>query len=173
MIVSSKYFDTSPSASVAASAVGTPNVGGLSLIEPPQLPAVGGDLALQNEIFITNIQMDAVRQCMLFVQTGLPRPSSRFSVGSLTLTEQLQEWCDERQFVDGQLATESKLIAFLQTELIEKVSRNRQLPYSMSTLKLHVAAVTDLWKQQVDFGLNPHPTPSPKDVRFRLKFEAN
>ncbi|ODQ73843.1 hypothetical protein LIPSTDRAFT_70905, partial [Lipomyces starkeyi NRRL Y-11557] len=33
-----------------------------SLIAPPQLQAVGGDLALQNEIFLHNTQMETVRQ---------------------------------------------------------------------------------------------------------------
>ncbi|KAK9357810.1 hypothetical protein V1504DRAFT_436385 [Lipomyces starkeyi] len=75
------------------------------------------------------------------------------------------EWCDARQFVDGQLATESKLIAFLQTELIDKGCRNRKEPYTVNTLKLHVAAITDLWRQQVDFGINPHPKPRPDHQR--------
>ncbi|KAK9258920.1 hypothetical protein V1519DRAFT_463264, partial [Lipomyces tetrasporus] len=78
------------------------------------------------------------------------------------------EWCDERQFVDGQLATESKLIAFLQTELIDKGCRNRNEPYTVNTLKLHVAAITDLWKQQVDFGINPHPRPRTDNVQAIL-----
>ncbi|KAK9326766.1 hypothetical protein V1520DRAFT_365995 [Lipomyces starkeyi] len=75
------------------------------------------------------------------------------------------EWCDERQFVDGQLATEQKLIAFLQTELIDKGYRNRERPYMANTLKLHVAATMDFWKQQVDFGLNPHSNPRTTNVQ--------
>ncbi|KAK9364302.1 hypothetical protein V1509DRAFT_636776, partial [Lipomyces kononenkoae] len=83
-----------------------------SLIVPPQLPAVGGEMALQNEIFLHNTQMQAVRQKYALRPRGTSQAydpiQSRFT-----------EWCDERQFVDGQLVTESKLIAFLQTELIE------------------------------------------------------
>ncbi|KAK9327707.1 hypothetical protein V1520DRAFT_30296 [Lipomyces starkeyi] len=76
--------------------------------------------------------------------------------------------CDERQFVDGQLATESQLIAFLQTELIGKACRNRKDPYTVNTLKLHVAAITDLCRQQVDFGINSHPKPRTTNVRAIL-----
>ncbi|KAK9238656.1 hypothetical protein V1525DRAFT_440111 [Lipomyces kononenkoae] len=71
-------------------------------------------------------------------------------------------------FVDGQLVTESKPIALLQTELIDKGCRNRKEPYTVNTLKLHVAALTDLWKQQVDFGVNPHPRPRTANVRAIL-----
>ncbi|KAJ8098422.1 hypothetical protein POJ06DRAFT_151303 [Lipomyces tetrasporus] len=101
---------TSSSASVGVSEESTPNMEG-SLIVPSQLLAIGGDLTLQNEIFLHNTQMQTVRQKYSL------RP-----VGTAQAYEPIQrrftEWCDERQFVDGQLATESKLIGFLQTELI-------------------------------------------------------
>ncbi|KAK9327643.1 hypothetical protein V1520DRAFT_328980 [Lipomyces starkeyi] len=71
----------------------------------------------------------------------------------------ISEWCDERRFVDGQLATEQKLIAFLQNELIGKGCCNREWPYIFNRLKLHVAAIADFWKQQVDFGVKEHPKP--------------
>ncbi|KAK9333027.1 hypothetical protein V1520DRAFT_352429 [Lipomyces starkeyi] len=83
-----------------------------SLIAPPQLQAVGGDLALQNEIFLHNTQMETVRQKYALRPKGT---SQAYDPIQLRFTER----CDERQFVDGQLATQPKLIAFLQTELID------------------------------------------------------
>ncbi|KAK9357678.1 hypothetical protein V1504DRAFT_436529 [Lipomyces starkeyi] len=132
-----------------------------SLIASPQLPAVGGDLALQNEILLHNTPMQAVRQ----KYDLRPKEASqaydpiqrRFTITMV------------RQFVDGQLATESRLIAFLQTELVDKgCHRNRKEPYTVNTLKLHVAAITDLLRQQVDFGVNPHPKPRTANVQAIL-----
>ncbi|KAK9239696.1 hypothetical protein V1525DRAFT_430591 [Lipomyces kononenkoae] len=62
----------------------------------------------------------------------------------------------------------AKLIAFMQTELIDKGCRNGDRPYMLNTLKLHVAAVTDLWKQQVDLGITPHPKPRSANVQAML-----
>ncbi|ODQ68899.1 hypothetical protein LIPSTDRAFT_76665 [Lipomyces starkeyi NRRL Y-11557] len=76
--------------------------------------------------------------------------------------------CDSRQFVDVQLATEQKPIVFLQTELVNKGCRNRDTPCMGNTLKLHVAAVTDLWKQQVDIPINPHSKPRSANVQVIL-----
>ncbi|KAK9326508.1 hypothetical protein V1520DRAFT_149876 [Lipomyces starkeyi] len=45
---------------------------------------------------------------------------------------------------------------------------NRREPYTVNTLKLHVAAITDLWRQQVDFGINPHPKPRTANVQAIL-----
>ncbi|KAK9385534.1 hypothetical protein V1515DRAFT_588181 [Lipomyces mesembrius] len=73
------------------------------IIAPPELAAVGGYLAVQNEIFLYNARMQAVRQ-----EYAIRRP---------------KEWCDARQLVDGQLAIEQQLIAFLQTELIDNCCR--------------------------------------------------
>ncbi|KAK9430914.1 hypothetical protein V1505DRAFT_91218 [Lipomyces doorenjongii] len=86
----------------------------------------------------------------------------------MTHSGRFTEWCDEREFVDGQLATESKLIAFLHTELIERGCWNRKEHYTVNTLKLHMAAITDLWKQQVDFGINPHQRPRTTNVQAIL-----
>ncbi|KAK9233688.1 hypothetical protein V1525DRAFT_392259, partial [Lipomyces kononenkoae] len=131
------------------------------LIAPPELPAVGGDLAVQNEIFLHNSHMEAVRQKYAL------RPKST-SLAYAPIQRRFTEWCDSRQFVDGQLATEQKLIVFLQTEVIDKGCRNRERPYMLNALKLHVAAVTDLWKQQVDLGINPHSKPRSANVQAML-----
>ncbi|KAK9357414.1 hypothetical protein V1504DRAFT_436765 [Lipomyces starkeyi] len=132
-----------------------------SLIAPPQLPAVGGDVALQNEIFLQNTQMEAVRQKYALRPKGT-------SQAYVPIQRRFTELCDERQFVDGQLAKESKLIAFLQTELVDKACRNRKDPYTVNTLKLHVAAITDLCWQQVDFGINPPAKPRTANIQAIL-----
>ncbi|KAK9235755.1 hypothetical protein V1525DRAFT_421062 [Lipomyces kononenkoae] len=130
-------FITSPSAGTSASEANTPAMEG-SLIAPPQLPAVGGDLALQNEVFLHNTQMEGVRKKYAL------RP-----IGTSQAYESIQ-----RRFT---------------TELIEKGSRNRQEPYSLSTLKFYVATITDLWKQQLDFGVNPHSSPRTANVLAILR----
>ncbi|KAK9486867.1 hypothetical protein V1527DRAFT_481567 [Lipomyces starkeyi] len=62
------YEDQQPLMVLSSASIGATNEGTMpnntigSLIAPPQLPAVGLDLALQNEIFLHNTQMEAVRQ---------------------------------------------------------------------------------------------------------------
>ncbi|KAK9311441.1 hypothetical protein V1524DRAFT_411716 [Lipomyces starkeyi] len=62
------YEDQQPLVALSSASIGATNEGSMpnntigSLIAPPQLPAVGGDVALQNEIFLHNTQMEAVRQ---------------------------------------------------------------------------------------------------------------
>ncbi|KAK9344249.1 hypothetical protein V1522DRAFT_393686 [Lipomyces starkeyi] len=62
------YEDQQPLMALSSAGIGATNEGSMpnntigSLIAPPQLPAIGGDLALQNEIFLHNTQMEAERQ---------------------------------------------------------------------------------------------------------------
>ncbi|KAK9313639.1 hypothetical protein V1524DRAFT_478209 [Lipomyces starkeyi] len=62
------YEDQQPLMALSSASIGATNEGSMpnntigSFIAPPQLPAVGGDLALQNEIFLHNTQMEGVRQ---------------------------------------------------------------------------------------------------------------
>ncbi|KAK9234999.1 hypothetical protein V1525DRAFT_458921 [Lipomyces kononenkoae] len=122
------------------------------LIAPPELAAVGGDLARENEIFLHNSHMQAVLQKCALRPKGNRRRTGPYSGDSPI----------------GMVATEQKFIAFMQTELVVKGCRNGDRPY-LNTLKLHVAAVTDLWKQQVDLGINPHPKPRSANVQAILK----
>ncbi|ODQ72835.1 hypothetical protein LIPSTDRAFT_71093, partial [Lipomyces starkeyi NRRL Y-11557] len=88
--------------------IGTTNEGSMpnntigSLIAPPQLPAVGGDLALQNEIFLHNTQMEAVRQKYALRPKGTSQaygPIQRCFTGSkhdIGLTASLDANCFSR-----------------------------------------------------------------------------
>lgn len=80
-----------------------------------------------------------------------------------------REWCLRKQFADGEVVHESKMVSFLDQEVIGRQMRTQprrdapstecSRPVGLATFSLYSAALVDLWKEQVSMGLNQHPNP--------------
>ena len=89
---------------------------------------------------------------------------------------EFRDFCRARGFQDGDTVTESKLLLFLEKEVVHRPLRgpSRKLVPSMpaSEARLHwrsvrayITAITDLWQQQRTLGMNNHPSPRENTAR--------
>ncbi|KAK4240556.1 transcriptional activator of glycolytic enzymes-domain-containing protein [Achaetomium macrosporum] len=89
---------------------------------------------------------------------------------------EFQSFCRARGFQDGDTVTESKLLLFLEKEVVYRPLRGPSRKLAPGTLageaRLHwrsvrayVTAITDLWQQQRTLGVNSHPSPRETTAR--------
>lgn len=89
---------------------------------------------------------------------------------------EFQTFCQGRAFQDGETVTESKLLLFLEEEVVHRPLRGPSrktvpnIPAGESRLhwrsvRAYITAVTDLWQQQRTLGMNNHPSPRENTAR--------
>ena len=87
--------------------------------------------------------------------------------------KQFKKWCHQKQFVDGELASEGKLLLFLQ-EVVAKMHSRKKLPngtaasLDWASFGQYVKAVVDLYQLQKQLSSNPHSHPRGDSVRSYL-----
>lgn len=89
---------------------------------------------------------------------------------------EFQSFCRARGFQDGETVTESKLLLFLEKEVVHRPLRgpSRKLVPGMPagearlhwrSVRAYITAITDLWQQQRTLGMNNHPSPRETTAR--------
>lgn len=89
---------------------------------------------------------------------------------------EFQSFCRARGFQDGDTVTESKLLLFLEKEVVHRPLRgpSRKLAPGMPadearlhwrSVRAYITAITDLWQQQRTLGMNNHPSPRETTAR--------
>jgi hypothetical protein len=90
-------------------------------------------------------------------------------------TQEFIAWCVRKGAPDGNTVTESKLNLFLIEEVIGRESRVRRRGESerslvrYATVSNYIAAITDLYKNQVTMCMNSHPNPRMGTVKSLLQ----
>ncbi|KAK3901676.1 hypothetical protein C8A05DRAFT_16166, partial [Staphylotrichum tortipilum] len=93
---------------------------------------------------------------------------------------EFRSFCQTRGFQDGETVTESKLLLFLEKEVVHRPLRgpSRKLVPGMPadearlhwrSVRAYVTAITDLWQQQRTLGMNNHPSPRETTAREYIR----
>lgn len=94
--------------------------------------------------------------------------------------EEFQQFCQLKQYRDGDTVTEDKLLLFLVDEVTSRPLRARsrkaaaEVPLSETRLswrsvRSYVTAITDLYRVQKALGMNSHPSPREDNAREYVK----
>lgn len=89
---------------------------------------------------------------------------------------EFQSFCRTRGFQDGDTVTETKLLLFLEKEVVHRPLRgpSRKVASGMlagearlhwRSVRAYITAITDLWQQQRTLGMNNHPSPRENTAR--------
>lgn len=93
---------------------------------------------------------------------------------------EFRTFCEARGFQDGETVTESKLLLFLEKEVVHRPLRgpSRKLAPGIPadearlhwrSVRAYVTAITDLWQQQRTLGMNNNPSPRETTAREYIR----
>lgn len=94
----------------------------------------------------------------------------------------MQAWCEKRQFGDGQVVAEGKLLLFLQDEVMQREIRTSRYKrerktdqgrvvqtLGFSACKSYVSSLVALYEYQRTIGFNQHPHPNTSRVKALMR----
>jgi hypothetical protein len=94
--------------------------------------------------------------------------------------EGLQQFCHDKNFADGEIVNENKLLFFLNERVLgrkKKVSRSLRTistgepikqTIGTSSIELYCSAIIDIWSEQKGRNQNPYENPRGKAIRAIL-----
>ncbi|KAK4239207.1 hypothetical protein C8A03DRAFT_14388, partial [Achaetomium macrosporum] len=147
----------------------------LTALAPPSVAACSQHV---NRAIVNNAELRANSQNVLSLIRAA-RPKNTTSAYEPKQKE-FRQFCQRKQYQDGETVTEEKLLLFLVEEVVDRPLRLRsrkaakdtplsETRLSWRSVRSYITAVTDLYRSQKALGMNSHPSPREDNAREYIK----